>query len=82
MKHALIVVDIQQGLLVDDLSSHNISGVFEQINRLADRGREAEDPVDIRLRKSTTVPYASSNLEALLDERSVRGVSAREEGRD
>jgi len=45
MKQAFIIVDIQEGLFVEEPRPHKIENVIENINVLAKRARAAGDPV-------------------------------------
>ena len=102
MTQALLIVDIQHGLFAEQ-PAHDIAGVIDRINALADRARSAGHPVifvqheapdelehgseawqldgrlrvapdDLRVGKTTSAPYGSSNLQQLLDDRGVRQV--------
>ena len=96
MKRALLVVDVQQGLFVDEPRPAEIDIVIRNINLLARRARAAGDPVfliqheapgselaygspswqldhrlevdpgDVLIRKTTSAPYASSDLQQRL----------------
>ncbi len=104
MKQALLVVDVQGGLFVQEPKPHKIDSVIENINTLARRARDAGAPVffvqheaagtelaygsaawqldnrlhvepgDIPVRKTTSAPFASSELHKMLQERGVGGV--------
>lgn len=102
MTQALLIVDIQHGLFVDQ-PAHDIDGVIGRINTLARRARTTGMPVifvqheapgeldpgspaweldhrlqvaasDLRVSKTTSAPYGSSNLQQLLDDRGVKQV--------
>ncbi len=104
MKQAFLVVDIQQGLFVDEPRPEEISAVIRNINLLAKRARKAGDPVffiqhespgtklaydspawqlderlevdprDVLIRKTTSAPYASSDLQQQLQNLDVSAV--------
>jgi nicotinamidase-related amidase len=104
VKHALLVIDIQGGLFVNEPVPHRIEEVISNINQLAARARAAGDPVflvqheaagtllafdspawqldprlhtvasDIRVRKITSAPFASSDLRSQLYAHGVSGV--------
>ena len=104
MKQALLVVDVQQGLFVDEPRPDGLDAVIRHINQLARRARAAGAPVffiqheapgselahgspgwqlderlevdsgDARIRKTTSAPYASSDLQQQLRDRGVSAV--------
>jgi nicotinamidase-related amidase len=104
VKQALLIVDVQHGLFAKEPRPPEIDVVIRNINRMAQRARDAGDPVvfiqheapgtplaydapawqldarlevdprDILIRKTTSAPYPSSDLQQQLRDREVSAV--------